>query len=101
MFSLNQLSGFWCHVFLSHLSHRDVESIVFLLLQTVNQIVRLLQEPTVVITVCWATKLQTLLKTTKGFMNFIEYFLLKRAENHFVVEKILKNLLNLYRRMTS
>ena len=92
MFSLNQLGGFWCHVSLSHLSHRDVESIVFLLLQTVNQIVRLLQKPTVVITICGATKLLTLLKTTKGFMNFIEYFLLKRAENHSVVEKILKNL---------
>ena len=75
-----------------YLSHRDVESIVFLLLQTVNQIVRLLQKPTVVITICGATKLLTLLKTTKGFMNFIEYFLLKRAENHSVVEKILKNL---------
>ena len=84
-------------LFSHYLSHRDVESIVFLLLHTVNQIVWLLQEPTVVITICWATKLQTLLKTTKGFMNFIEYFLLKRAENHSVVEKMLKNLLNLYR----
>ena len=32
-------------------------------------------------------------------MNFIEYFLLKRAENHSVVEKILKNLKILHGRI--